>query len=115
MKDPINDHMVHVYSSMSIYNQKCFSIYRYQNCITPKHFIDCLTTYLKVLETTENYLNKQITRLSAATQKTVNASTQIDLMETEVKDTKLKVESSTEHCEKILRNIEECKLIFILS
>lgn len=112
VKDPITDHTVHVYNSMAIYNKKCFSEYRYQNYIMPKHFIDYLNNYIEILEATETFLNKQIDRLSSAAHKTATANLQIDLLRQEVEDTKKQVTDATENCERVMTNIEDCKSIF---
>lgn len=113
MKNSIENHMVHVYSSMSIYNQKCYSVYRYENFITPKHFIDYINIYLQIIEKTDIHLNRQIAKLSDATEKTTNATIHLNLLKQEVEETKMKVSNSTRHCENVLEQIEECKKLVL--
>lgn len=109
LKDAINDHVVHVHESLRHYVQEFLSILRRRNYITPKHYLDYVTTYIRLLDEKSSFITQQIARYTDGVRKIDDASAQIDLLSVEVEKTKKSATKAAEECDKVVADIENCK------
>lgn len=133
LKDAINDHVVHVHESLAHYTREFLNILRRPNYITPKHYLvsldptfsgtkshcfasastqDYVATYVRLLDEKNSFITKQIARYTDGIKKIDEASAQIDLLRAEVEKTKKDATKAAEECERVLADIENCKLPF---
>jgi hypothetical protein len=110
LKEHINDHVVFVHESMHHYTKQYLKILRRQNYITPKHYLDYVTTYIRLLDEKCSFITKQIARYTDGIRKIDDASAQIDLLREEVKQTKEEATNAVEECDNVMDDIENCKL-----
>lgn len=113
LKDAINDHVVFVHESLSHYTREYFKILRRQNYITPKHYLDYVSTYIRLLDEKNSFITHQIVRYSDGIKKIDEASAQIDILRVEVENTKKDALKAAEECVKVMTDIENCKLAAI--
>lgn len=109
LKDAINDHVVHVHESLRHYVQEFLTILRRRNYITPKHYLDYVTTYIRLLDEKSSFITKQIARYTDGIRKIDDASAQIDLLRVEVEKTKKYATKAAEECDNVMADIENCK------
>lgn len=110
LKEAINDHVVHVHESLSHYTREFLTILRRRNYITPKHYLDYVTTYIRLLDEKSSFITKQIARYTDGIKKIDDASAQIDLLRAEVEKTKKEATKAARECDKVMADIEKCKL-----
>lgn len=110
LKEPINEHVVHVHESLRHYTQEFLTILRRRNYITPKHYLDYVSTYIRLLDEKSTFITKQIARYTDGIWKIDDASAQIDLLRTEVEKTKKEATKAAEICDSVVADIEKCKL-----
>jgi dynein heavy chain len=108
-KDEINDHVVHVHESLTYYTQEFITILRRRNYITPKHYLDYVTTYIRLLDDKSSFIMKQIVRYTDGIRKIDDASAQIDLLRAEVEKTKMEAIKAARNCDDVMADIENCK------
>lgn len=109
LKDAINDHVVHVHESLRHYTQEFLTILRRRNYITPKHYLDYVTTYIRLLDEKSSFITKQIARYTDGITKIDDASVQIDLLQGEVETTKQEATKAAKECQGVMTDIENCK------
>lgn len=109
LKEPINDHVVFVHESMRHYTQEFLTILRRRNYITPKHYLDYVTTYIRLLDEKSSFITKQIARYTDGIQKIDDASAQIDLLRVEVEQTKKEATKAAVECDSVMADIENCE------
>ena len=109
-KSKINDHIVHVHESLAHYTQEFLMILRRRNYITPKHFLDYVITYVKLLDEKDSFITKQIVRYSDGIRKINDASAQIDQLRLQVEITKKDATKAAKDCDKMMADIENCNL-----
>ncbi|KAL7022048.1 hypothetical protein ACKWTF_012111 [Chironomus riparius] len=105
-KDEINDHVVHVHESLTYYTQEFITILRRRNYITPKHYLDYVTTYIRLLDDKSSFIMKQIVRYTDGIRKIDDASAQIDLLRAEVEKTKMEAVKAARNCDDVMTDIE---------
>ncbi|CRL07346.1 CLUMA_CG020322, isoform A [Clunio marinus] len=105
-KEPINDHVVHVHESLRHYTQEYATILRRRNYVTPKHYLDYVTTYVRLLDEKISYITKQMSRYSDGVRKIEDASSQIDLLRVEVEKTKTEATKAAKVCNDVVYDIE---------
>jgi dynein heavy chain len=54
------EHVVHVHSSIGAYTQDFLLKLRRKNYVTPKHYLDFIQIYLKLLDEKNNYIKAQV-------------------------------------------------------
>ncbi|KAG5670791.1 hypothetical protein PVAND_001030 [Polypedilum vanderplanki] len=106
-KDEINDHVVHVHESLTYYTQEFHTILRRRNYITPKHYLDYVTTYIRLLDEKSSFITKQIVRYSDGIRKIDDASLQIAILQSEVEKTKMEATKASEDCDRVMEDIED--------
>lgn len=109
-KEPINDHVVFVHESLQHYSKEFLQILRRRNYVTPKHYLDYVTTYIRLLDEKSSFITKQIARYSDGIKKIDDASAQIDLLRVEVEQTKSEATNAAIECDKVMAEIEKCEL-----
>lgn len=109
LKDSINDHVVHVHESLRHYTQAFLAILRRRNYITPKHFLDYVNTYIRLLDEKSSFITKQIARYTDGIRKIDDASAQIDLLRAEVEKTKKEATKAANECDNVMADIANCK------
>ncbi len=108
-KDEINDHVVHVHESMRHYTQEFLTILRRRNYITPKHYLDYVTTYIRLLDEKSSFITNQIARYSDGIGKIDDAAAQIELLRIDVEKTKVEAMKAARNCDDVMADIEACK------
>jgi len=63
-KEVIVSHIVYVHTSVLQYTADFATKLRRQNYVTPRHFLDFINTYLKLLIEKKNFINSRCARLS---------------------------------------------------
>lgn len=109
LKEAINDHVVHVHESLRYYVQEFLTILRRRNYVTPKHYLDYVTTYIRLLDDKSSFITYQIARYNDGIRKIDDASVQIDLLRADVEKTKSSATKAAEECDKVMADIENCK------
>lgn len=100
-------HVVHVHSSVQAYSKDYLQKLRRNNYVTPKHYLDYINIYLKLLDEKNAFIMMQRDRLHEGIQKIEEASKQIDELRIIVTEQKHNVALASEECEKMLIEIED--------
>jgi dynein heavy chain len=56
----IVEHFVHVHTSVSAYTEELFLRLRRSNHVSPKHYLDFIDTYLRLLEEKNAHIRDQV-------------------------------------------------------
>lgn len=112
-KEPINDNVVHVHESLRHYTKEFLQILRRPNYVTPKHYLDYVTTYIRLLDEKSSFITRQIVRYSDGIKKIDDASAQIDLLRAEVEETKSEATNAAIECDKVMAEIEKCEFTLL--
>ncbi|XP_050088792.1 dynein axonemal heavy chain 10 [Anopheles aquasalis] len=105
-REPIIGHIVHVHQSLKEYIQQYQLKVRRRNFVTPKHYLDYISTYLKLIEEKDNFIMQQCARLSDGIKKINEASHQIDELSIIVEEQRKNVIEAAERCGSMLAGIE---------
>ncbi|KAH1015210.1 dynein axonemal heavy chain 10 [Dendroctonus ponderosae] len=105
-RDTIIEHVVHVHQSVIDFTANYLIIMRRKNYVTPKHYLDFITTYLKLLEEKGNYINAQCDRLKSGLLKIEEASGELAILNAKLEKQKVVVGKATAECEEMLGEIE---------
>uniref|UniRef100_A0A182IR22 AAA+ ATPase domain-containing protein n=1 Tax=Anopheles atroparvus TaxID=41427 RepID=A0A182IR22_ANOAO len=105
-RDPIIAHIVHVHQSLKDYILQYLMKLRRKNFVTPKHYLDFINTYLKLIEEKDNFIMQQCSRLSDGIEKINEASLQIDQLSIIVEEQRKNVIEAADRCESMLGGIE---------
>ncbi|ETN61879.1 dynein heavy chain 10, axonemal [Anopheles darlingi] len=105
-REPIISHIVHVHQSLKNYNVQYQLKVRRRNFVTPKHYLDYISTYLKLIEEKDNFIMQQCARLSDGIKKINEASHQIDELSIIVEEQRKNVIEAAERCGSMLVGIE---------
>lgn len=105
-RENIIEHVVHVHQSLTFYTSEYFIKLRRLNFVTPKHYLDYIGSYLRLLEEKDNYINAQCERLKSGLQKIFEASAELDILNKKLAAQKIIVTQATEACEAMLAEIE---------
>lgn len=111
-KEEINDHVVHVHESLTHYTQEFLTILRRRNYITPKHYLDYVTTYVRLLDEKSSFITNQIARYTDGIAKIDDAAAQIELLRVGVEKTKVEATKAARSCDAVMIDIETCKCPF---
>uniref|UniRef100_A0A1A9ZFQ2 AAA+ ATPase domain-containing protein n=1 Tax=Glossina pallidipes TaxID=7398 RepID=A0A1A9ZFQ2_GLOPL len=106
-RDNIVEHVVHVHSTMHPYSVSYMQKLRRNNYVTPKHYLDYINTYLKLLDEKNTFITMQRDRLKEGLHKIDEASKQIDELRIIVTEQKHNVAVAAEECEQMLVEIED--------
>lgn len=79
-RPPIIAHVVHVHGSISGYTNDFLVKLRRKNYVTPKHYLDFIQSYLKLLEEKDSYITGQCNRLMGGLSKIAEASADLEVL-----------------------------------
>ncbi|XP_030756931.1 dynein heavy chain 10, axonemal [Sitophilus oryzae] len=105
-RDTIIEHVVHVHQSLSDFTERFLLVLRRKNYVTPKHYLDFIMSYLKLLEEKGNYINAQCDRLKSGLTKIEEASGELAILNAKLEKQKIVVGKATAECEEMLAEIE---------
>ncbi|CAG9821168.1 unnamed protein product [Phaedon cochleariae] len=105
-RENIIDHVVFVHQSVIQYTVDYLAKLRRKNYVTPKHYLDFITTYLRLLEEKDNYINAQCERLKSGLTKIAEASGELEILNKKLAKQKVIVTQATQACEEMLAEIE---------
>jgi P-loop containing dynein motor region D4 len=106
---PIIEHVVHVHNSVKHYSAEFLAILKRKNFVTPKHYLDYINNYMRLIEETDVFIDNQCLRLANGIQKIDEASVQIDELSLIVEEQRKNVLEAAQKCEVMLVGIEQCK------
>uniref|UniRef100_A0A6P7FZM3 Dynein heavy chain 10, axonemal-like n=1 Tax=Diabrotica virgifera virgifera TaxID=50390 RepID=A0A6P7FZM3_DIAVI len=105
-RDNIIEHVVHVHSSVTVkYTSDYLLKMRRKNYVTPKHYLDFINTYLRLLDEKGNYINSQCERLKSGLKKIEEATVELDVLNKQLAKQKIRVAQATAECEAMLTEI----------
>ncbi|KAJ8963302.1 hypothetical protein NQ318_018771 [Aromia moschata] len=105
-RDTIIEHVVHVHQSVTQYTIDYLVKLRRKNFVTPKHYLDFITTYLRLLEEKDSYINSQCDRLNGGLLKIAEATVELDILNQRLAEQKIIVTQATNACEEMLKEID---------
>lgn len=108
-RDSIVSHVVHVHRSLDIYSLKFLQQLRRKNFVTPKHYLDYIATYLKLMSEKNKFITGQCNRLAEGIAKIDEAAVQIDALSQMVEVQRVNVLAAAQMCETMLVGIQSCK------
>ncbi|XP_011694340.1 PREDICTED: dynein heavy chain 10, axonemal [Wasmannia auropunctata] len=101
-KKVIVSHIVYVHTSVLQYTADFVTKLRRRNYVTPRHFLDFINTYLKLLVEKKNFINSRCARLSGGLQKIMEASVTLTELNEVLDVQKIQVDDQTRGCEQLL-------------
>ena len=101
------EHVVHVHLSVGDYSKEFLQKLRRVNHITPKNYLDFISTYIKLLKEKDKFVLDLCQRLSGGLTKLMEASEQIKVLNEQLKVQKKAVGEKSEACEILLKDISE--------
>lgn len=105
-RDSIVDHVVYVHTSVGTFTIDFLVKFRRRNYVTPKHYLDFISTYLKLLEEKNNYITAQCNRLMGGLVKIEEATVELDILNSKLAVQQVIVAEATSACEAMLVEIE---------
>ncbi|XP_072767433.1 LOW QUALITY PROTEIN: dynein axonemal heavy chain 10-like [Anoplolepis gracilipes] len=106
-REMIVSHIVYVHTSVLQYTVDFATKLKRRNYVTPKHFLDFINTYLKLLTKKKNFINSHRARLSGGLQKIAEASVTLIKLHEILAVQRVKVADQTKNCEQLLASIGE--------
>lgn len=106
-------HVVHVHCSLAYYSQQFLAKLRRRNFVTPKHYLDYINTYLKLIEEKNTFIARQCNRLAEGISKIDEAAEQIEQLSQMVESQRTNVLAAAEQCDNMLVGIESCKVLVL--
>lgn len=105
-KELVIQHVMHVHESVCEYTKDYEVKLRRKNFVTPKHYLDFIQIYQRLLVEKDNYIQAQCERLTGGMTKIDEASKELDVLNAKLAKQKIIVTEATEACEKMLAEIE---------
>ncbi|KAJ3336288.1 Dynein heavy chain 10, axonemal, partial [Gonapodya sp. JEL0774] len=105
MRQSVVEHMVKVHLSVGDSSQQYLQRYRRYNFVTPKNYLDYISTYNSILKTQRDLNGKLCTRLDSGLSKLEEASSQLDVLNKQLAEQNIAVKDKTEACNKLLEVI----------
>lgn len=99
--------MVHVHLSVGDYSKDFLQKLRRVNHVTPKNYLDFISTYIKLLQEKDKFVQDQCQRLGGGLNKLMEAAEQIKVLNDQLKVQKEAVGKKSEGCEKLLKDISD--------
>ena len=106
-RSSVVDHVVHVHLSVGNYSKEFLQKLRRVNHITPKNYLDFVSTYTSLLKEKDKFVQEQCQRLSSGLTKLMEASEQIKVLNEQLQVQKVAVNKKSEACEILLQDISE--------
>ncbi|XP_022902554.2 dynein axonemal heavy chain 10 [Onthophagus taurus] len=105
-RDPVVAHVVYVHQIIIQYTNDFMTQLRRRNYVTPKHYLDFIDTYLKLMDEKTEYINAQCDRLMGGMTKIEEASVELEKLNAKLAVQKVIVGEATAACETMLGEIE---------
>ncbi|XP_063229306.1 dynein axonemal heavy chain 10 [Bacillus rossius redtenbacheri] len=102
-------HVVYVHGTIRDYSLEFFLRLRRHNYVTPRHFLDFIASYLKLLKEKDNFIVTQCERLAGGLTKIAEASEELKVLNEKLAVQEVVLAEKTRACEKLLQDIEEGK------
>lgn len=106
-RSSVVDHVVHVHLSVGNYSKEFLQKLRRVNHITPKNYLDFVSTYTSLLQEKDKFVLEQCQRLSGGLTKLMEATEQIKVLNEQLQVQKVAVSKKSEACEVLLQDISE--------
>lgn len=106
-RESIIEHVVHVHQSIMEYTSDFLLKLRRKNYVTPKHYLDFLVTYLRLLEEKNIFIDQQCQRLISGLDKIKEASAELAILNQQLAKQKVRVAKATAECEALLIDIDK--------
>ncbi|PNF33091.1 Dynein heavy chain 10, axonemal [Cryptotermes secundus] len=103
----IVEHVAHVHSSADAYTRGFLVKLRRRNYVTPKHYLDFINTYLKLLDEKNIFIKAQCERLRGGMNTILEASEKLKELNAKLEIKKISVAEKTAACEQLFAEIEE--------
>ncbi|KAL0279460.1 UNVERIFIED_CONTAM: hypothetical protein PYX00_001008 [Menopon gallinae] len=104
-REGVVEHVVHVHSSVGEYTSDFLTQLRRKNYVTPKHYLDFISTYLNLLEQKNQFIIAQCLRLEGGMLKIAEASVQLAELNAKLEVQQVAVEKKTAACLELLNEI----------
>ncbi|KAH8871924.1 Dynein heavy chain 10, axonemal [Schistosoma japonicum] len=104
-RSAVIDHFVATHQSVHAYTEEFGQTLRRVNHVTPKHYLDFIQTYKKLLTEKDSDNEKQIIRLQSGLQKLAEASVQLEELNAKLAIQRIAVTEKTQACENLLNEI----------
>ncbi|KPJ04007.1 Dynein heavy chain 10, axonemal [Papilio xuthus] len=101
----IVEHVVHVHLSVAVYSAEFLARLRRNNYVTPKHYMDFLTSYIALLGEKDAFIVAQCERLKGGLLKIEEANIQLEDLNAKLAVQKVIVAEQTHECEILLKEI----------
>ncbi|CAH1165598.1 unnamed protein product [Phyllotreta striolata] len=112
-RDEIIEHVVYVHQSVIDYSFEYLLKLRRKNFVTPKHYLDFIGSYLRLLEEEDGSVNAQCDRLNSGLTKIAEASADLDILNEKLAVQQVVVKQAAEDCEVMLIEIDESTKIAV--
>ena len=99
------EHVVHVHLSVGQFSKEFQQKLRRSNHVTPKNYLDFISSYTKLLREKDKYICDQCSRLSGGLTKLNEASEQIKVLNEQLEVQKVAVTKKSAACEEMLTDI----------
>lgn len=99
------EHVVHVHLSVGQFSKEFQQKLRRSNHVTPKNYLDFISSYTKLLKEKDKYICDQCSRLSGGLTKLNEASEQIKVLNNQLEVQKVAVTEKSTACEALLTDI----------
>ena len=99
------DHVVHVHLSVGGYSKEFLQKLRRVNHVTPKNYLDFISSYTKLLQEKDKFVLDQCHRLGGGLTKLMEASEQIKVLNQQLEVQKVAVTKKSVACEALLEDI----------
>ena len=99
--------MVHVHLSVSKYSKDFLQRLRRVNHVTPKNYLDFISTYIRLLAEKDKFVLDQCHRLGGGLTKLMEATEQIKVLNEQLQVQKVAVSKKSAGCEVLLKDISE--------
>ncbi|CAH8588474.1 Dynein heavy chain 10, axonemal [Schistosoma haematobium] len=104
-RDSVIDYFVATHQSIHSYTEEFAQTLRRVNHVTPKHYLDFIHTYKRLITEKDNDNEKQIIRLQSGLQKLAEASIQLEELNAKLAVQRIAVTEKTQACENLLNEI----------
>ncbi|EUB64627.1 Dynein heavy chain 10, axonemal [Echinococcus granulosus] len=109
--DTLIDHVVHVHRSVEQYTVEFVEKWKRTNYVTPKHFLDYIGNYLKLLLDNERSKVALCERFVKGVTKLEDAAVQVKELNEKLMTQRMALAQNTEACEALLKNITQNQIL----
>ncbi|KAJ3321068.1 Dynein heavy chain 10, axonemal [Boothiomyces sp. JEL0866] len=104
-RSAIVTHMVGVHLSVGVFSLEFLQKYRRANYVTPKNYLDYISTYNKLLQDNRDLNGRLCARLESGLEKLEESSQQLEVLNKQLAEQNIAVKNKTEACNKLLEVI----------